>query len=64
MPTGTSIPDLNFELATKIIEETSSLRVLSAVHHYTEKYLEEENPSWVPTWDREKDTIAFGQSVE
>ncbi|KAE9378498.1 HET-domain-containing protein [Stipitochalara longipes BDJ] len=55
-----SAPDLFFEIATKLIQETNSLRVLSAVRHHTEKDLEDEKPSWVPTWARENDTMAFG----
>jgi hypothetical protein len=55
-----SAADLFHEIAIKLIIETNSLRVLSAVRHQTEKGLEEKIPSWIPTWDREVDTTSFG----
>lgn len=61
------VPDYNrsadslfFEVVVKMISQTGSLRVLSAVHHSDEIKLKGESPSWIPTWSRDAHILSLG----
>jgi hypothetical protein len=45
--------DLYFEVSVKIMRQTRSLRLLSAVHHGDDSGLGGETVSWIPTWSRD-----------
>lgn len=51
---------LFFEITMKIIEQTQTLRILSAVHHTDEFKIEDNAPSWVPRWSRDAYVLSFG----
>jgi hypothetical protein len=59
-----SAPDLFLEVATKLIDSTKSLRVLSAVRHRNESDLEEDYASWVPKWNRDGFVDSIGVNKE
>ena len=54
-----STAELCFEVTVKILEQSQSLRVLSAVHH-SEGTLDGAASSWIPTWSREVVVLSLG----
>jgi hypothetical protein len=56
--------DLFFELTTKLIQSTNSLRVLSAVQHNEDSLLAKGNTSWISTWNRDIVVTSLGVSRE
>jgi hypothetical protein len=63
-PDYTKAPAALFhEVAVKLIEYGQDLRVLCAVYHRSEADLEEDYPSWVPTWTREGHPGRIGNDV-
>jgi hypothetical protein len=59
-----TVSALFLEVAIKLIDDTKSLRVLSAVRHRNESDLEEEYASWVPKWNRDGFSNSIGTNGE
>jgi hypothetical protein len=51
--------ELFFEVTMKILQQTRSLRILSAVHH-TDDYKLENASSWIPRWSRDAYVLSLG----
>jgi hypothetical protein len=57
-----TVSALFLEVTIKLIDDTKSLRVLSAVRHRNESDLKEEYASWVPKWNRDGFSNSIGTS--
>jgi hypothetical protein len=55
-----SAQELYFEVSIKIMRQTRSLRLLSAVHHRDGSGLDGETVSWIPTWSRDLYVLSLG----
>ncbi|KAE9378651.1 hypothetical protein N431DRAFT_146487 [Stipitochalara longipes BDJ] len=53
------VAQLCFEVTMKILEQSQSLRILSAIHH-DEGALDGEASSWIPTWSRDMVVLSLG----
>jgi Heterokaryon incompatibility protein (HET) len=49
-----------FEVTMKIMDQSQSLRVLSAVHHHDGALDETTSSSWIPTWSRDVAVLSLG----
>ena len=54
-----SAEELCFEVTMKILEQSKSLRVLSAVHH-GDGALDGKECSWIPNWSRDVSVLSLG----
>jgi hypothetical protein len=55
-----SAQELYFEVSIKIMRQTRSLRLLSAIHHGDDTGLGSETMSWIPTWSRDLYVLSLG----